>query len=67
MGDCEYVNYDDDVSYYVDYDNHHYHEDGDALALMMLIMIIIMMRMAGSDAEDFYEGVLPMGDRSRGA
>ena len=48
MGDCEYVNYDDDVGYYVDYDNHHYHEDGNALAptLMMLIMIIIMMRMA---------------------
>ena len=22
---------------------------------------------SGSDAEDFYEGVLPMGDRSRGA
>ena len=43
MGDCEYVNYDDDVGgYYVD----HYHEDGNALALMMLIMIIIMMRMA---------------------
>lgn len=35
--------------------------------MMMLIMIIIMMRMAGSDAEDFDEGVLPMGDRSRGA
>ena len=52
MGDCEYVNYDDDVGYYVDYDNHHYHEDGNALALMMLIMIIIMMRMAGCDAED---------------
>ena len=71
MGDCEYVNYDDDVGYYVDYDNHHYHEDGNALALalMMLIMIIIMMRMAGcdSDAEDFDEGVLPMEDWSRGA